>query len=232
MDTTLTQRWWMLNEELAALALRSGRTVDQVRLCPASKTVPPEILQETYRLGQRCFGENRIQEAREKIPALPSDTEWHFIGGLQRNKARDAVRLFTLIHSVDSISLVEELARRAQQAGKVQAVLLELNMGGEVNKHGVEPEALPPLVEAVMSQSTLELRGFMTVAPHHEDAELVRPYFARLRGLRDQAEQWSGKKLPELSMGMSHDYRVAVLEGATLIRIGTALFGGRTYPAV
>ncbi|MDR1191108.1 MAG: YggS family pyridoxal phosphate-dependent enzyme [Verrucomicrobiales bacterium] len=208
-------------------AARAERDPLTVRLVPASKHVPPETLRLAYGAGLRVFGENRVQEARAKQPLLPADIEWHFIGGLQKNKARDATRLFALIHSVDSVELAQELDRRAREAGKVQRVLIEVNVGGEASKHGASPPAVPALADAIFACDNLELRGLMTVAPFCEEVSKVRPFFRRLRELRDDLERDAGAKFPELSMGMSHDFAAAVEEGATIVRVGTALFGAR-----
>ena len=227
---TVTELKDSLNRLLETIKLSAdkvGRSPGSIRLIPATKGVSADVLSRAYGLGLKTFGENRVQEAREKQPLLPPDTEWHFIGGLQRNKAKDAVRMFSLIHSVDSLELAQELNRRAGLLNKVQSVLIEVNVGGEESKHGANPGQLEPLVSAVLNLKQLELKGFMTVAPYEEDLEKVRPFFARLRGLRDEMERRLGAALPELSMGMSHDYGVAIEEGATLVRIGTALFGSR-----
>ena len=229
MDSTtdLQDRLKLLWQSIESSATKTGRDTASIRLIPASKGVTPEVLSQAYEIGLRVFGENRVQEAREKQPLLPADTEWHFIGGLQRNKAREAVRLFSLIHSVDTPELAQELDRRAGQAVKVQSLLIEVNVGGETTKHGTEPEDAGSLIETVLKLKHLDLKGFMTVAPYDEDLEKVRPCFTRLRSLRDEMEIKYGVSLPELSMGMSHDYQVAIEEGATLVRIGTALFGSR-----
>ncbi|MDD5260294.1 MAG: YggS family pyridoxal phosphate-dependent enzyme [Methylacidiphilales bacterium] len=227
----LKERLEVLKGEILACCQKAGRKSTEVRLVPASKGVESDDLRKAYDLGLKVFGENRVQEARVKQPLLPPDIEWHFIGGLQRNKAKEAVRLFALIHSVDSVELARELDRRAGESGKVQRILIEVNMGGEASKHGVEPGMAGPLAEAAWACKNLELSGFMTVAPYEADLEKVRPYFAGLRMLRDEMEAFSGKKLPELSMGMSHDYKAAIEEGATIVRVGTALFGARVAAA-
>jgi pyridoxal phosphate enzyme (YggS family) len=223
----LADRWEELKERIAAAAERSGRKGEEVRLLPASKTVSPERLRECVELGIRTFGENRVQEAKSKQSLLPGSIQWEFIGGLQRNKAKDAVRLFQLIHSVDSPELCRELHKRATEQGKIQPVLIEVNIAGESSKHGVAPEAAGELVVLANGLASLEVRGFMAVAPFFEDLEKVRPCFARLRELRDSIEADTGLLLPELSMGMSHDFEIAVEEGATVVRLGSALFGDR-----
>jgi pyridoxal phosphate enzyme (YggS family) len=221
---TALNQW---REKIAAAATAAGRSPESVRLIPASKSVPPERLRDFFDAGQKVFGENRIQEARAKIPLLPSSCRWHFIGGLQRNKVRDAVAWFDLIHSVDSLALLEEIDLKARAAGKIQQVLIEVNVAGESSKHGCRPEEAGTLIARAQNLAAVEVLGLMTVAPYHEDPELARPSFALLRRLRDQLEAEHGWRLPELSMGMTHDYAVAIAEGATMVRIGSGLFGTR-----
>jgi pyridoxal phosphate enzyme (YggS family) len=221
---TALNQW---REKIAAAATAAGRSPESVRLIPASKSVPPERLRDFFDAGQKVFGENRIQEARAKIPLLPSSCRWHFIGGLQRNKVRDAVAWFDLIHSVDSLALLEEIDHKARAAGKIQQVLIEVNVAGESSKHGCRPEEAGTLIARAQNLAAVEVLGLMTVAPYHEDPELARPSFAQLRRLRDQLEAEQGWRLPELSMGMTHDYAVAIAEGATMVRIGSGLFGTR-----
>jgi len=225
MDAATALQHW--RDRIAAAASAAGRPPGSVRLLPASKTVPAERLREFFDAGQHVFGENRIQEARAKIPALPAACRWHFIGGLQRNKVRDAVAWFDLIHSVDSLPLLEEIDHKARTAGKIQAVLIEVNVAGESSKHGCAPEQAASLIARANSLPSVEVQGLMTVAPYHEDPEETRPHFARLNALRGQLEDAHGWKLPELSMGMTHDYAAAIAEGATLVRIGSGLFGAR-----
>ena len=196
----------------------SGR---EITLLAVTKTVPPERVDAALAAGITVFGENKVQEAKSKIPLVSSRARWHFIGDLQSNKARDAVELFELIHSVDSVKLATELNRWADRAGKTQPILLEVNLAGEARKSGVKPEDLPATLAQINQLPRLEVRGLMAVPPYCEEAEKVRPYFRRLRELRD------ANALRELSMGMSHDFEIAIEEGATIIRIGTAIFGER-----
>ena len=168
-----------------------------------------------------------MQEAKAKIPLVSSRARWHMIGHLQTNKARDAVALFELIHSVDSAKLAAELDKWAGRAGKTQPILLEINVSGEASKSGLKPEDLAATLEQINALPRIEIRGLMTMAPFAEDAEKARPHFRRLRELRDEMENRFGVRLPELSMGMSHDFEAAVEEGATMVRIGTAIFGER-----
>jgi len=196
----------------------SGR---EITLLAVTKTIPPERVDAALAAGITVFGENKVQEAKAKIPLVSSRAHWHFIGHLQTNKARDAVELFELIHSVDSVKLAGELDKWAAHAGKTQPILLEINVAGEAQKFGIKPEDLPATLAQINQLSRLDVRGLMTVPPYCEEAEKVRPYFRRLRELRDAAG------LCELSMGMSHDFEIAIEEGATIVRVGTAIFGER-----
>ena len=196
----------------------SGR---EITLLAVTKTIPPERVDAALAAGITVFGENKVQEAKAKIPLVSSRAHWHFIGHLQSNKARDAVELFELIHSVDSVKLAGELDKWAAHAGKTQPILLEINVAGEAQKFGIKPEDLPATLAQINQLSRLDVRGLMTVPPYCEVAEKVRPYFRRLRELRDATG------LCELSMGMSHDFEIAIEEGATIVRVGTAIFGER-----
>ena len=210
-----------VRRRMAEACLRAGRKPGDVRLVAVSKTYAAEAVRAAAEEGQRLFGENRVQEAAAKIPACPDRLEWHLIGHLQGNKAGAAVRLFDWIHSVDSAKLVDALERHAAAAGKDLNILLEVNVSGEAAKSGCKPEELGALVEAANRCPHLVLRGLMTVPPIVENPEEARPHFRRLRELRDRYG------LEELSMGMTHDFPVAIEEGATFIRVGTALFGAR-----
>jgi len=214
-------------ERIAVAVKRAGRSPGEVLIVAVSKTVAPERVGEALVAGLTVFGENKIQEARAKIPLVSSRARWHMIGHLQTNKARDAIALFELIHSVDSVKLACELDKCARRAGKTQRILLEVNVSGEASKFGLKPEDLAAVIEQINALSRIDIRGLMMVAPFAEDANNVRPYFRRLRDLRDEMETRLGVRLPELSMGMSHDFEVAVEEGATMVRIGTAIFGER-----
>ena len=196
----------------------SGR---EITLLAVTKTVPPDRVDGALAAGITVFGENKVQEAKTKIPLVSSRARWHFIGHLQTNKARDAVELFELIHSVDSVKLATELNKWADRSGKTQPVLLEVNLAREASKSGIKPEDLPATLAQINQLPRLEVRGLMTVPPYCVEAEKVRPYFRRLCELRD------GNGLCELSMGMSHDFEIAIEEGATILRIGTAIFGER-----
>ena len=208
-------------------ARRAGRPSSSVKLIAVSKTHPAEVIREAVEAGQESFGENRVQEAMIKIPVLPGRLEWHLIGHLQSNKVRKALPLFQLIHGVDSVDLARDIDRIAAEAGAHPRVLLEVNVSGEGSKHGFAPEALERGLEQLLALSRLQVEGFMTMAPLAPEAEASRPYFASLRKLRDRLSAQAGVPLDTLSMGMSGDYEVAVEEGATLVRVGSAIFGDR-----
>lgn len=228
MSDPLEKNYSRLCQDLRQAAEKAGRDPAAVRLLAVSKKVPAERLRILWGLGHRFYGENRVQEARAKIPDMPPGGEWHFIGGLQTNKAKEAVEWFDVVESVDRVDLVMELQKRAEAAGKNLKVFLEINVGGESAKHGAAPEEAKKLLEKANAMSRLEVRGLMAIPPFREDPEEARPFFRKLREIRNQLEQETGALLPELSMGMSHDFAVAVAEGATLVRIGTALFGSRS----
>jgi pyridoxal phosphate enzyme (YggS family) len=212
---------------IAAAAQRAGRDPATVRLVAVSKTVDLERLRAAIAAGHRLFGENYLQEARAKIEALGREISWHLVGRLQTNKAKGAVELFDLIHAVDRLKLARALEAAAARLGKVQDILIQVNQGGEATKSGVAPDAAPDLLQEVARLHHLRVLGLMTMPPWFPDPEAVRPYFRALRELRDRLRDLSGLPLPELSMGMSGDYEVAVAEGATLVRVGSAIFGPR-----
>jgi len=213
----------LVNQRIRAAAERVGRDASTIELIAVSKAIEPDFVEAALASGQTVFGESKAQEAKAKIPAVSSRARWHMIGHLQSNKARDAVALFDLIHSVDSRKLAEEVNKWSEGSGKTQAVLLEVNVSGEGSKFGLKPEDLESTLNDINHLSRLEVRGLMTVAPFAEEAAQVRPYFRRLRELRDALG------LRDLSMGMSHDFEVAIEEGATMVRIGTAIFGEDKY---
>jgi pyridoxal phosphate enzyme (YggS family) len=212
---------------ITAACQRAGRDPSEVRLVAVSKTVDLERLRAAIDAGQDLFGENYLQEARDKIAALGRQVSWHLVGHLQTNKARSAVELFDLIHGVDRGKLARALDAAAAGLGKVQDILIQVNQGGEATKSGVEPEAAPELLQEVARLPHLRVLGLMTMPPWFPDPELARPYFLALRELRDRLRGLTGLPLTELSMGMSGDFAVAVEEGATLVRVGTAIFGQR-----
>lgn len=216
-----------VRRRIAAACERSGRDPEQVTLLAVTKGQPPEIVRAAADLGLTCFGENKVQEARAKIPLCPGRLRWHLIGHLQSNKARDAVHWFEMIQSVDSLALAAELQKQADKAARTVSVLIEVNIAGEASKFGYPPDALLQELPALNALGRLEIHGLMTLAPWTPEPEKVRPAFRRLRELKREAEDILGAPLAHLSMGMSNDFEVAVEEGATLVRIGTALFGPR-----
>jgi len=217
-----------VRERVARAAQRAGRRADDITLVAVSKTFPPEAMRAAYDAGVRHFGENRVQEMAAKRPQLAGlDATWHFIGHLQSNKARHAAELFDRIDAVDSIALARKLESVAVEIHRGLPVLIEVNVGGEATKSGASEAALADLVPEVAACFHLNLRGLMAVPPYSDDPEQARPYFRRLRELRDKFSRILSYELPVLSMGMSHDFEVAIEEGATEIRIGTALFGAR-----
>ena len=206
---------------------RSGRQPDSVRLMAVSKNQSPELVAQAASAGLTLFGENRIQEAKVKIPLCPGQLEWHFIGHLQSNKSRDAVSLFHVVQGVDSLALAEELQKQTLKQARSLPILLEVNVAGESSKFGWNPDRLLAELLQLNALNRLEVHGLMTIAPYAVDPEQVRPIFRRLRELRDRCTDLLGAPLPVLSMGMSGDLEVAIEEGATLVRVGTALFGER-----
>jgi len=212
-------------------AMRAGRNPEEVKLIAVTKTVTVLQIKEAIDAGLRTFGENRVQEAKAKIEELSAgwtmpSVSWHLIGHLQKNKAKYSVRLFDLIHSLDSAELAEELNSQAEKIGRVQEVLLEVKLSPEETKHGVARAELLQFLKMAQALKHLRIRGLMTIPPFFEHPEEARPYFRKLRELRDEAGS-AGHPLPELSMGMSNDFEVAIEEGATMVRIGTAIFGER-----
>jgi pyridoxal phosphate enzyme (YggS family) len=216
-----------VRRRIAGACGRSGRDPSTVALVAVSKTFPAERVREMLACGQTLFGENRVQEALQKIPLVGHGARWHLVGHLQRNKARHAVGAFELIHSVDDLELARELGHRAAAAARVQPILIEVNVAREASKAGADEGDLPALLDSVAGLAHLDLRGLMCIPPPVDDPERARGSFARLRELRDGATHRIGRPLPELSMGMSDDFEVAVEEGATLLRVGRALFGER-----
>jgi pyridoxal phosphate enzyme (YggS family) len=207
-----------------------GRNTDEIQLVAVSKTIPPEIIRKAIDCGLTVFGENYIQESKNKIIAIPeSSISWHFIGHLQSNKAKYAVKCFDLIHTVDSIKLAGELDRQAKKINKIQNILLQINVGMEHSKSGVSPDNALGLAKEVSCLHNLKIKGLMTIPPVYNAPEQVAPYFRTLREIRDniQNEKIPNVAMNELSMGMTGDFEVAIREGATLIRIGTAIFGAR-----
>ncbi len=217
-----------VKSEIHAAAEKAGRDSGEIRLLAVSKTFPVEPVRELYAAGVRCFGESRVNELAEKAAALPPDIEWHFIGNLQANKARKVLQLASVIHSVNSVALLERLERIAGEEKLCREFLLELNVSGESTKSGcAAAEEIRKLAQCAAQCGNLKWRGLMTMAPADVPAAELHQVFAGLRQWRERFEKEFDCKLPVLSMGMSGDFAVAVAEGSTLVRIGTAIFGGR-----
>jgi pyridoxal phosphate enzyme (YggS family) len=227
----IAERVAAVRERIARAAERAGRAPDTVRLVAVSKTHPAERVREAFAAGLRDFGENRVQEAEAKVETLAelraAGLRWHLIGHLQSNKARRAAALFDVVHSIDSRDLGLRLARLGQEAGRPLRGLVQVDLAGEATKSGLPESDLLPALEALRGAEGLQVEGLMLLPPFLEDPEAVRPYFRRLRELLEQACAGGLLAGRELSMGMSHDFEVAVEEGATLVRVGTALFGER-----
>jgi pyridoxal phosphate enzyme (YggS family) len=233
MASTIQENLARLSERIANAANRAGRNTEEITLIGVSKTHPAEVIRQAFGAGLRHFGENRVQEWEGKRGEIANlDATWHLIGHLQSNKAARAAALFHSIDAVDDFALAQKLDRAcsAQPPPERLRVLLEVHIGGEATKSGVSEAGLPVLAEQIIPLERLELAGLMCIPPFLENAEEVRPYFARLRKLREQLELRLRRKLPVLSMGMSHDFEAAIQEGATEIRVGTALFGIRSAP--
>jgi len=224
----LEENFRKVRERIEAACSRAGRNPAEVTIVAVSKSQPPEAVRAAAEIGQLVFGENRVQEAKAKVPLCPERARWHMIGHLQSNKARDAVALFSMVQSVDSLHLAQELEKWADKQAKTLPVLLEVNIAGESSKFGYKPDVMLRELPDINELRHLEVHGLMTIAPYATDAEKVRPVFRKLRELKTECEQVLGAPLQHLSMGMSGDFEVALEEGATMVRIGTALFGPRT----
>ena len=224
---SVSQNLERVREQIAQAAAKAGRIVEDVQLVAITKTHPAEKAREAIEAGQTLFGESRVQEARAKIPELPSNLRWHFVGHLQKNKIRHALPLFEMIHSVHSLSLAQDINRVANEEGLHPRVLLEVNMAGEGSKFGFSSEKLRDEMEELLALPRLSILGLMTIPPLAEEAEESRKYFVELRELRDRLQTEFRVDLAQLSMGMTQDFPVAIEEGATLVRVGTAIFGER-----
>jgi len=227
----LSENLSAIQQRIAAACARAGRDPRTVTLIAVTKSQPPELVSEAARLGLTLFGENKVQEAKAKIPLCPGRLRWHMIGHLQTNKCRDAVELFEMIQSVDSLGLAQEINKRAEQAAKTMPILLEVNAAGEASKFGYRPQQLLAELSQINALPRLEIHGLMTMPPWTPDPEKARSVFRQVRDLKGQCEQVLGAPLPHLSMGMTGDFEVALEEGATMVRIGTALFGARPKAA-
>jgi len=216
-----------LRQRIAAACARAGRDPTSVSLLAVTKTHTPEVVGEAVRLGLTLFGENKVQEAKAKIPLCPAHARWHMIGHLQTNKCRDAVELFEMIQGVDGFHVAAEINKRAEQAARSMPILLEVNIVGEASKFGYGPQQMLEDFIKLNALPRVQIHGLMTIPPWTPLAEKTRPVFRRLRELKEQCEQILGAPMPHLSMGMSADFEVAIEEGATIVRVGTALFGER-----
>jgi pyridoxal phosphate enzyme (YggS family) len=227
----LAERIATVRRRIGAAAQRSNRAPEEITLVAISKTHPSELLRDGLGAGLTDLGENRVQEAEGKIVELGRNAaRWHLVGHLQSNKTRRAVQLFDCIHSLDSVSLAQRLDRLCLAEGRAELpVLIQIDLGGEATKTGIDPQGLPELLDALRDLERVRLIGLMTLPPYFENPDCGRPYFKTLRGLRDklQREGRFGERAGELSMGMSHDFEIAIEEGATMVRVGTAIFGAR-----
>jgi len=229
--STIRENIEKVRGNIAEAALRSGRNPSDIRLMAVTKTVDDDRIMEAIDCDVDIIGENYVQEGKRKIEKMGKTVEWHMIGHLQSNKAKYAVRLFDMIHSVDRVGLAQELDKRSRNAGMKSKILIEVNVSGEETKSGVPKEQAISLVKDIATLENLSIRGVMTMPPWFDDPEDARPYFVALRELRDRIveEDIEGVEMAELSMGMSGDYPVAVEEGATIVRIGRTIFGERSY---
>ena len=224
---SLADNLTLIQQRIRTACDRAGRDVNSVTLLAVSKTHPADTIKAATDLGLTLFGENKVQEAKVKIPNSHGKARWHFIGHLQSNKCRDAVELFSMIQCVDSLAIAQEINKRADQAAKTMPVLLEINVAGEASKFGYKPEQMLAELKELNALPRLEIHGLMAIPPFSPEPEKSRPYFKTLREMKQRAEDVLGAPLPVLSMGMSDDFEVAIEEGSTMIRVGTALFGAR-----
>ncbi len=226
---TIIENFYAVREKIVAAARKAGRNPDSIRLIAVSKTFPAETVQKAIDEGITLFGENKIQEAKNKLPLLSENAVFHMIGHLQSNKARDAVKLFDLIHSIDKFKTADTLNREAEKIDKKQKILIQVNTSGEDSKSGIRPDLLADLIGEVLTLNNIALEGLMTMAPFTKDEKVIRNCFAAARRLLVDMNGHFGISMKELSMGMSGDFEIAVEEGATLVRVGSMIFGERTY---
>lgn len=224
---SIAEKLERVREQIAQAAAKTGRPVNEIELVAIAKTHPAEQVREAVEAGHTLFGESRVQEARAKIPELPSNLRWHFVGHLQKNKIRQALPLFELFHGVDSLALAREMDRIAAEQGEHPRVLLEVNVAGEGTKFGFKAETLHAEIRPLLELPRLSIEGLMCIPPLAEEAEVSRKFFVQLRELRNSLEKEFDMRFPHLSMGMTQDFSIAVEEGATLVRVGTAIFGER-----
>ncbi len=225
--STIIRRLEEIRARMDAAALKAGRNPGEVGLVAVSKTRSVEAVREAFDGGQAIFGENRVQELLAKAPLLPAALRWHLIGHLQKNKIRKVLPVVDLIHGVDTAELARDIDRIAAELGLFPRVLLEVNVSGEGTKFGFDPEVLREQIGELLALPRVQVEGLMTIAPYAEEAETARPFFVKLRALRDEIAVKTARPLPTLSMGMSGDFEVAIAEGSTLVRVGTAIFGDR-----
>jgi pyridoxal phosphate enzyme (YggS family) len=224
---SLAENLASIQTRIAAACARAGRDPASVTLLAVSKGMSPDVVREAADCGLTTFGESKVQEAKAKIPLCPGRLRWQMIGHLQTNKCRDAVHFFEMIQSVDSLELAQEINKWSDKQARTMSILLEVNLAGESSKFGFKPEQALAELEAINALTKIEIHGLMTIAPWTPEPEKVRPIFRQLRELKKQCEEKLGASLPHLSMGMSGDFEVAIEEGATIVRIGTVLFGAR-----
>jgi hypothetical protein len=224
--STIKENLLRVTERIERAARRVGRDPSEIKLVAVSKTVEASRIQEAIEAGVSILGENYVQEAQKKIEAIGHSVAWHFIGHLQTNKAKYAIRLFEMIHSLDSFPLAEELNRRAEQVGQVAKVMIEVNISGEATKFGTDEEKVFSIARGILNLRHLSLEGLMTMPPYFDSPEMSRPYYIKLRELKEKMIR-EGIPLKELSMGMSNDFEIAIEEGAIYVRVGTAIFGER-----
>jgi pyridoxal phosphate enzyme (YggS family) len=229
--SSIAENLQRVRNQIADAATKSRRSAGDVQLVAITKTNPAEKVREAIEAGQTLFGESRVQEARAKVPDLPSTARWHFVGHLQKNKIRHALPLFEMFHSIDSLALAQEMNRIAGEEGLHPRVLLEINVAGEGSKFGFAPDKLRQQMEQLLELPGLSILGLMTIPPLSEEADASRKYFVQLRELRDRLEPEFRVDLSQLSMGMTNDFPIAIEEGATLVRVGTAVFGERKRKA-
>jgi len=220
-----------VKERMKKAAERSGRNSNEIKLIAVSKTVDVHCIKEAIKAGHQLFGENRVQEARDKIKDIGRDVKWHMIGHLQRNKVKYIFDLFDMVHSVDSIPLAHEIDRIGKKKGKVMDILVQVNISGEETKYGMEAAEMMKIIKEISNYEHISIKGLMTMPPFFNDPEDARPYFIKLRELKNEIEKQKveGVSMEELSMGMSNDFEIAIEEGATMVRVGTAIFGERQY---
>ena len=228
MSGSIAQSLMEVRQRIANACERSGRAADSVQLVAVSKTFPAEAVQAAHEAGQNCFGESRLQEAQPKVEQLPDNFDWHFIGRVQRNKVRKILPLFGTIHGIDSLKLAEHTDRIAGELGLRPGVFLQVNIGGEESKGGFDPDQIEGESEALVRLSHLRILGLMSIPPAGPDSESARPWFIQMRELKERLDPAMDADFTELSMGMSGDYEVAIEEGATMVRVGSAIFGGRS----